>query len=380
MPSSLVVSFDPPLPLNRAFVSERFIRIINDLNIVERYFDNKLVKELFDYYDKNSYKPLIKSLLTLAKLNKPAYASVTGVFLEMIYKYDQESFKALQAASATGNIKIIPSAFYGGLYPLCANSGDEIGEQIKLVSDLITKYGLQKAQAAAMPFLIYNSEVEKGAKASGVEAVITEEVEGFTDHRFVYSNLGGEVKVISRNRKASEALANGDFDQAKPIDGVIYISAEEIAQKGPKFAEVLGNYFYNSDLDLGPLPSSNSPATGTIYVPQGQCLQNLSYYDGKPVWSKQKAQRMLMDKMCGLLTYVKWLGDQKLLQIWRILMQGDIFLSLTEDQVKRVKIITDPNEALIAYSYVLGDFEGKLASLILKKKEKMSELEARQKI
>jgi hypothetical protein len=380
MASSLIVSFDPPLPLNRLFVSERFVRIIHELNIVERYFDNKMVKEMFDYYDKNSYRPLVNALLTAAKLNMPVYVSTTGVFLEMAYKYDQELFKQIYAASSTGKLKVIPSTFYGGLYPLCENSGEEIGEQLKLVSDLAGKYGLNKASACVMPYLIYNESAEKGAKAAGIETLITEEVNGFTDHRFVYTNVSGDLRIAIRNRELSEALTTGSFENIGNKDGIIFISAEEIAAKGQKYAEVVGNYIYNGGLDLAEIPPVKNPTTGTLYAPQKPYLFNTSYSDGSPLWYRSKSQTMLMDKMCAIYQYVKWLGDQKLLQVWRILMQADLFYSLIGDNTRRAKLIADPDEAKIVYSYILSDFEGKLATMVLKKKEKASETEIKTKL
>ncbi len=380
MVSSLIISFDPPLPLNRLFVSERFVRIIHELNIVERYFDNKMVKEMFEYYDKNAYRPLISALLTAAKLNMPVYISTTGVFLEMASKYDQELFKQIYAASASGKLKVLPSTFYGGLYPLCESSGEEIGEQLKLVSDLIGKYNLNKASVGIMPYLFYNEPVEKGAKLAGIETVVTEEVNGFTDHRFVYTNVSGDLKIAIRNRELSEALSSGSFENINSKEGIIYLSAEELASKGEKYAEIIGNLIYNGGLELVELPPIKNPTTGTLYAPQKPYLFNLSYSDGSPLWYRSKAQTMLLDKMCALYTYVKWLGDQKLLQVWRILMQSDLFFSLIGENTRRAKLIADPDEAKIIYSYILSDFEGKIATMVLKKKEKSSETEIRPKL
>ncbi|MDP8023254.1 MAG: hypothetical protein ACP5LF_02895 [Nitrososphaeria archaeon] len=380
MVSSLIISFDPPLPLNRLFVSERFVRIIHELNIVERYFDNKMVKEMFEYYDKNAYRPLISALLTATKLNMPVYISTTGVFLEMASKYDQELFKQIYAASASGKLKVLPSTFYGGLYPLCESSGEEIGEQLKLVSDLIGKYNLNKASVGIMPYLFYNESVEKGAKLAGIETVVTEEVNGFTDHRFVYTNVSGDLKIAIRNRELSEALSSGSFENINSKEGIIYLSAEELASKGEKYAEIIGNLIYNGGLELVELPPIKNPTTGTLYAPQKPYLFNLSYSDGSPLWYRSKAQTMLLDKMCALYTYVKWLGDQKLLQVWRILMQSDLFFSLIGENTRRAKLIADPDEAKIVYSYILSDFEGKIATMVLKKKEKSSETEIRSKL
>ena len=380
MVSSIIISFDPPLPLNRLFVSERFVRIIHELNIVERYFDNKMVKEMFEYYDKNAYRPLVSALLTATKLNMPVYISTTGVFLEMASKYDQELFKQIYAASSSGKLKVLPSTFYGGLYPLCENSGEEIGEQLKLVSDLIGKYNLNKAPVGIMPYLFYNESVEKGAKLAGIETVITEEVNGFTDHRFVYTNVSGDLKIAIRNRELSEALSSGSFENVNSKEGIIYLSAEELASKGEKYAEIIGNLIYNGGLDIVELPPTKNPTTGTLYAPQKPYLFNLSYSDGSPLWYRSKAQTMLIDKMCALYTYVKWLGDQKLLQVWRILMQSDLFFSLIGENTRRAKLIADPDEAKIVYSYILSDFEGKIATMVLKKKEKASETEIRSKL
>ncbi|MGC9208882.1 MAG: hypothetical protein ACP5GH_03395 [Nitrososphaeria archaeon] len=381
MESSFVISFDPSLPINRLFINERFVRIINDLNIVERYFDNRLVKEMFEYYDRNVYRPLANAALTAAKLNLPVYMAVTGVFLEMAYKYDQELFKKIYAASSTGKVKIIPSTFYGGLYPLCESSGEEIGEQVKLVSELTAKYGLQRAPVAVMPYLIYNEWVEKGAKAAGAEYVITEEVDGFTSHRYLYTNSSNDLRIVIRNREASLALADGQFDRlGKDVEGLIYVSAEEVAQKGEAFAEVLGNYIYRGGLDLKEVPPSKLPASGTLYAPGRPYLYDLSYGSPTPLWEREKAQTMLLSKACSLLSYVRWLGDQRMLQIWRILLQADLFLAMTGEPSRRAKVMADKEEAKLSYAYILGDFEGKLASMILKKKEKAAVQEARPKL
>ncbi len=380
MVSSIIIGFDPPLPLNRLFISERFVRIIHELNIVERYFDNKLVKEMFEYYDKNAYRPLVNSLLTATKLNMPVYISPTGVFLEMAFKYDQELFKQIHVASSTGKLKVLPSTFYGGLYPLCENSGEEIGEQLKLVSDLIGKYNLSRAPIGVMPYLFYNESVEKGAKIAGLETIVTEEVNGFTDHRFMYTNVSGDLKIAIRNRELSEALSSGSFENISNKEGIIYLSAEEIASKGGKYAEIVGNLIYNGDFDLAELPPIKNPTTGTLYAPQKPYLFNLSYSDGSPMWYKSKAQMIFIDKLCSLYSYIKWLGDQKLLQVWRILLQSDLIFSLIGENTKRSKLIADPDEAKILYSFILSDFEGKVASMVLKKKEKVSETEIRSKL
>ncbi len=50
------------------------------------------------------------------------------------------------------------------------------------------------------------------------------------------------------------------------------------------------------------------------------------------------------------------------------------------ENTKRAKLIADPDEAKIVYSYVLSDFEGKIATMVLKKKEKTPETEIRSKL
>ncbi len=128
------------------------------------------------------------------------------------------------------------------------------------------------------------------------------------------------------------------------------------------------------------MPPSKLPASGTLYAPGRPYLYDLSYGSPTPLWEREKAQSMLLSKACSLLSYVRWLGDQKMLQIWRILLQADLFLAMTDEQSRRARVMADKEEAKLSYAYIVGDFEGKLASMILKKKEKAAVQEARPKL
>jgi len=363
----LIISFSPPIGINRGFINERFSKILSDSNVVDRYFDGKLTKELFDAYAKLSYKPLLNGALSMAKQGYPVYLALSGLFLENAGKYSPDLLNVIKEAASSGNLYIVNTTLYNGLYPLCKNSADEIAEQLRMNSAILSKFGLKVSDITVMPFLIYNEQVEKGAKASGATSVLSEEIEGFSSHKFVYESQSGDIRVIIRNRKASRAAYDGAFEELSDVDGVIYLEAEQLVNKGYKFVDVLVNYISHGGISLSSINETVSPVTnGTLYVQENISLHDADY--DEDAFNAGFAQRTLFDKTCKLLDYVRSLGDAKLIQVWRLLMQADNFMCMSDRQNRRIKLIADPDEAKLLNAYILADFEGKVASLYVRKK------------
>ncbi len=369
--TSLVISFSPPLGMNRGFINERFSKILNDSNVVDRYFDAKLTKELFEAYAKFSYKPLLNGVLSMTKQGYPVYLAISGLFLENAGKYYPELLNKIKDASNSGQLQIANTTLYSGLYPLCKNSVEEMAEQLKMNGAILNKFGLKISEIAVMPFLIYNEQVEKAAKASGATAVLTEEMDGFSNHKFVYGTQSGDIRVIIRNRKASEAAYDGAFEGLTDVDGVIYLEAEQLVNRGEKFIGVLTNYMAQGGISLGSVSDSVSPVTnGTLYVPDNMALHDADY--GDDAFNSDFAQRTLFDKACRLLDYTRTLGDARLIQVWRLLMQADNYICMGNSRSRRLKTVAEPDEAKLLNAYVLADFEGKVASTYVRKKSQVS--------
>ncbi|MGC8557754.1 MAG: hypothetical protein ACP5NC_02025 [Nitrososphaeria archaeon] len=365
--ASLVISFSPPLGMNRGFINERFNKILNDSNIVDRYFDGKLTKELFEAYTKFSYRQLLNGVVSITKQGYPVYLAISGLFLENAGKYSPELLNQLKDASNSGKLMIANTTLYGGLYPLCKNSVEEMAEQLRMNNAIIGKFGLKASEIVVMPFLIFNEQVEKAAKASGATTVITEEMDGFSNHKFVYGTQSSDLRVVIRNRKASEAAYEGMFEGLSDVDGVIYLEAEQLINRGEKFVNVLINYISKGGIALGNMGDSTSPVTtGTLFVPENMALYDLAY--GNDLLKMDFAQRTIFDKTCKLLDYTRMLGDTKLVQVWRLLMQADNYLCMSGSHYRRLKIIAEPDEAKLLNTYVLADFEGKVANTYIRKK------------
>lgn len=367
--TSLIISFSPPIGMNRGFINERLGKILSDSNVVDRYFDGKLTKELFDAYAKLSYEPLLNGALSMTKQGYPVYLALSGLFLENAGKYSPELLNMIKDAASSGNLYIANTTLYNGLYPLCKNSVEEMAEQLKMNSAILSKFGLKVSEVTVMPFLIYNEQVERAAKASGATAVLTEEIEGFSNHKFVYGSQSGDIRVIIRNRKASRAAYDGAFEGLTDVDGVIYLEAEQLVNRGHKFVDVLVNYISHGGIALSTMGDTVSPVTnGTLYVQENISLHDADY--GEDAFNSGFAQRTLFDKTCKLLDYIRNLGDAKLIQVWRLLMQGDNFMCMSDRQSRRLKVIADPDEAKLLNTYMLADFEGKVASIYVRKKGK----------
>lgn len=353
--------------MNRGFINERFSKILSDSNVVDRYFDGKLTKELFEAYAKFSYKPLLNGVLSMTKQGYPVYLAISGLFLENAGKYYPELLNKIKDASNSGQLLIANTTLYNGLYPLCKNSAEEIAEQLKMNGAILNKFGLKVSEVVVMPFLIYNEQVEKATKASGSNSVLTEEINGFSNHKFVYGTQSGDIRVIIRNRKASEAAYDGVFEGLTEVDGVIYLEAEQMANRGEKFIGVLMNYIAQGGITLSNISDAVSPVTnGTLYVPENMALHDMDY--GDSAFNADFAQRTLFDKACRLLDYTRTLGDARLIQVWRLLMQADNYICMSTGQSRRLKTIADSDEAKLLNAYVLADFEGKVASTYIRKK------------
>ncbi|MEM0123251.1 MAG: hypothetical protein QXI38_01950, partial [Conexivisphaerales archaeon] len=306
-------------------------------------------------------------VLSMTKQGYPVYLAISGLFLENAGKYYSELLNKIKDASNSGQLLIANTMLYSGLYPLCKNSVEEMAEQLKMNSAILNKFGLKVSEVTVMPFLIYNEQVEKAAKASGSTTVLTEEMDGFSNHKFVYGTQSGDIRVIIRNRKASEAAYEGAFEGLTDVDGIIYLEAEQLVNMGEKFIGVLMNYIAQGGITLGSISDAISPVTnGTIYVPDNLALHDIDY--GSNAFNTDLAQRTLFDKACRLLDYTRTLGDAKLIQVWRLLMQADNYICMGNTQSRRLKTIAEPDEAKLLNAYVLADFEGKVASTYARKK------------
>ena len=372
---SIAFSMRSPLMLNRNFPYERANRIADSKTIIDRYFDERISRDLFLKYSRRVYNPLLSQAVIEAerssKEGKPFVICIatSGIFLDIARRYDISIINNLKKLEALGALELIAMPYFHSLASLYPGGLDEFEEQVKLQIELMKKIFSTKISVLANSHLLYNDKVSKVVESLGLQACLAEEING-TRKSPVYKVPNAEgVKVIVRSKDLSLAILEGRIEELERTgkrEGryVVFLEAESLYPRGEGYSRLLISTLRASGVKLVGLSDLLEDLdSGTISIPE-QLTTSLSEYGGSvKAWISNSMQRIAFERTASLKTLIKEAGDDKIKNLWRMLQQSDFLLSMG-DVGSHFDVFSTPAEAFAVYNTIFVDFEGKVATWV----------------
>ncbi|MEM3404067.1 MAG: glycoside hydrolase family 57 protein [Nitrososphaeria archaeon] len=412
--TNIVLSFEihQPRRLNRLFPYERVKRIAAGESLIDRYFDDKLNKEIFSRVSKKCYNPTLDILSELIKnsssTDKPFKVSLgmSGMFLYQAALYEPQLVEKLKALVATGNVELLGGTYYHSLASLSSTGLNEFIAQVKEHKDLIKQVFGYEVRVFENTEYIYNNDVARAAESLGFHGVLTEGLTRLLEWRsptYIYSAVGTEsIKLLLRHFVLSDDIAfrfslrtwseyplspeKYAIWLSKTGGDVILIAVDietfgehhwadtgifEFLKGLPDAVAKMGNLTWATPSEV----ISSSPASGAINVPKEKTISWADVEKDCTAWIDNSMQRISFDRLCRLEPYVKEINDAGVTKLWRFLQQSDHFYYMStkggspEAVHSYFSPYSSPAEAFATFDSILSDFEGKIGTLYYRVKK-----------
>jgi len=412
--TNIVLSFEihQPRRLNRLFPYERVKRIAAGESLIDRYFDDKLNKEIFSRVSKKCYNPTFDILSELVKnsssSDKPFKVSLgmSGMFLYQAALYEPQLVEKLKSLVATGNVELLGGTYYHSLASLSSLGLNEFIAQVKEHKDLIKQVFGYEVRVFENTEYIYNNEIARAVESLGFQGILTEGLTRLLEWRsptYIYSAVGTEnIKLLLRHFVLSDDIA---FRFSLRTWSEYPLSAEKYATWLSKTGgdviliavdiETFGEHHWadtgifdflkalpDAVAKAGNLswatPSeviSSTPASGAINVPKEKTISWADVEKDCTAWIDNSMQRISFDRLCRLEPYIKEINDAGVTKLWRFLQQSDHFYYMStkggspEAVHSYFSPYSSPAEAFATFDSILSDFEGKIGTLYYRVKK-----------
>ncbi len=404
----IVLAFEihQPRRLNRMFPYERIKRIASGESVMEKYFDDKLNREIFTRVSKKCYNPtfdiLLEKIKETSSTDKPFKVALgmSGMFLYQAALYEPQLIEKLKALVSTGNVELLGGTYYHSLASLSNLGMNEFISQVKEHKDLIKQVFGYEVKVFENTEYIYNDVIAKTVEGLGFKGILTEGVPKILEWRtptYVYSAIGTEtIKLILRHYILSDDIgfrfslktwseypltAEKYATWLSQTRGDVILIAVDIETFGehhwsdtgifdflkylPKEVAKMGNLQWATPTEV----IDNVPSSGAISVPVEKTISWADIEKDISAWIDNSMQRIAFDRLCKLEPYLKEINDAGMYKIWRFLQQSDHFYYMStksgspEAVHKYFSPFSSPAEAYATFDSILSDFEGKIGTL-----------------
>lgn len=388
------------------FPYERVKKIAAGESVIDRYFDDKLNKEIFSRVSKKCYNPTFDLLAELIKgtssTDKPFKVALgmSGMFLYQAALYEPQLVDKIKALVSSGNVELLGQTYYHSLASLSPLGFNEFLTQVKEHKELIKQVFGYDVKIFENTEFIYNNDIAKAVESLGFQGIMTEGLTRLLEWRsptYVYSSVGAEnIKLLLRHYVLSDDIG---FRYALrtwseyPLTAVKY--ASWLSQTGGDAillavdVETFGEHHW---VDTGifdflrhlpeevaktgnltwALPSeiiASTPASGSINVPETKTISWADVEKDTTAWIENSMQRITFDRIYKLEPYVKEINDAGITKLWRFLQQSDHFYYMSTKVGGPAAVHTyfspysSAAEAFTTLDSILSDFEGKIGTL-----------------
>jgi len=193
--------------------------------VLSKYFDDSLNKEVFERVKRKCYVPATKIILEEIERGENEgydvkfFYSISGTFVEQAEKWGREVIELLQQLSHTRKVEFLSQTYYHSVTSLWADL-DEWREQVKKHIELIKELFDQNPVTFENTELITNFRIAKEVEKMGFKAIVTEGKESLLKGRspnHVYRVKGTNLSLFLRNYRLSDDIAfrfsNRNWDQ-----------------------------------------------------------------------------------------------------------------------------------------------------------------------
>ena len=183
---------------------------IFDIEHDKNYFDDQLNDEIMRKVAYKCYLPMNYLLLKLLNRHPELKISfsISGVAIEQMEIYFPEVLESFKDLVKTGRVELLSETYYHSLSGLY--SKEEFYEQINEHKRLIKHHFGVEPRIFRNTELIYYNEVAEHVADLGFKGMLLEgwgPVLGWRSPNYVYQNLSGRMKLLTKNYKLSDDIA-----------------------------------------------------------------------------------------------------------------------------------------------------------------------------
>ncbi len=317
--------------------------------------------------------------------------SLSGVFLEQLEEYSQETLDSFKRLAETGRVEFLSETYYHSLSFLY--SREEFKRQVKLHADKLWNLFGYEPHVFRNTELIYNNELALSAEEMGYRAVLAEGADhilGWRSPNFAYNPPKGKIKVLLKNYRLSDDIAfrfssrdwseyplhadkfaewvnavNGNGEIVNLFMDYETFGEHQWADTGIfEFLRALPGEIYKNPDNSFVTPSEAATrfrSVGELDIPHfvswADVERDLS------AWLHNPMQQDAIKKLYALENAVLASGDKTILEDWRRLQTSDHFYYMCTkwwndgDVHKYFNPYESPYEAFITYMNVLNDLQ-----------------------
>ena len=343
------------------------LKEFNDGNpdIVERYFDMPLNRQIFQKVAKKCYWPannLLLELIDRYKRDRRQFRlsfGITGSWLEQCEKFQPDLLETFKQMSASKCVEFVDETYYHSLSSLFENK-DEFIEQVKLHNRAIKDTLNYSPTFFRNTECIYNNKIAKVVSDLGYKGILTEGIDwilnGWRSPNFVYKSPShsGNLKILLRNYRLSDDIGyrftSRNFDKwpitadkyaswlsASPGDTInLCMDYETFGEHHREDSGIFSflKYLPEEILRHEHLEFSTLSEVVEKYEPVGEIdvfeFSTISWADMErdvSAWLGNDMQRCCFNEIEGLEKHIKS-TDEKLLHVWRLLQTSDHYYYL----------------------------------------------------
>ncbi|MCD6466191.1 glycoside hydrolase family 57 protein [Candidatus Bathyarchaeota archaeon] len=395
----MIFEVHQPFRLNRNFPRDLLSNPSSE-DLFKLYFDMNLNREIFNRIARECYSPANKIILELIEAFKDSNRkfkvsfSLSGVFLEQCELWNLQLLDSFKELVNTGCVELLCQTYYHSLASLLSES--EFVEQVKMHRQRIREIFNYEPQVFENTECIYNNLVAKTAKKLGFRAVVTEGAErilGWRKPNYIYKAKNSGIPLLLRNYQLSDDIgfrfASKEWEEwpltadkyacwlaSTPGDViVIFVDYETF---GEHYRRESGIFDFLENLPKEVLKwrslSFSTPseaitkykAVGVLDVAESETISWADLERDVSAWLGNILQKSLFNLLKEMEPLLKYVGDRKLIEIWRYLQTSDhlYYVSMKGGGSGDVHSTFNPYfssvEAFMVFSRILSDFQARI--------------------
>ncbi len=395
----MIFEVHQPFRLNRDFPRDLLSNPDAD-DLFQLYFDMDLNREIFNRIARECYFPANNTILeSIEKFEdsdrkfKVSF-SLSGIFLEQCELWSPKLTDSFRRLVNTGCIELLCQTYYHSLASLFSEF--EFVKQIEMHRKKIKEIFNYEPQVFENTECIYNNFVGRIAEKLGFKAVVTEGTErilGWRNPNYIYRAKGSTLRLLLRNYQLSDDIgfrfASREWEEwpltadkyacwlaSTPGDViVIFIDYETF---GEHFRRESGIFDFLKKLPEEILKWRNlSFSTPSEAIAEYEAVDTLDVAESNTIswadlerdvsaWLGNMLQKSLFNLLREMEPLLRYIGDKRLIEIWRYLQTSDHFYYMSTkgggswDVHSTFNPYFSPMEAFMVFSRILSDFQARV--------------------
>lgn len=352
-----------PYRLNKQMHSELFRKALSgrlepkDLEAV--VFDNELNKYVISRAADRCYIPATRIIIENARKYASSHKkfvvafSISGVFLEQASRWRPDVINVFQEAVSTGMVELVSQTYYHSIAAFMPYFGlEELAEQVEEHRKVLRELFDYAPRAVENTEFTYNNDIACFLHRLGYSVILTEGVDwvlGWRSPNYVYKARDCDMRVLTRNYRLSDDVgfrfSDRKWDQypltadkyaawLSATPGDVVLIAMDYETFGEHHPPETGIHEFLKWLPVEVLKHGNleflTPSQAASKYPPRDIYDvppwsTISWADERNLsaWLGNHLQSNAFKLVAELRPYVKALGDQELLKLWKKLTISD---------------------------------------------------------